>query len=416
MPSHALSIALAHLRHRRRQSLVSIAGVALGVGFFIALAALMQGFQGYILSTVIDVSPHVRIQDEYRTPQAQPAERFFGDSSAISYRGLRPKDERRGIRGYQEIMAYVYRLPDVEASLSLSGQVFLRFSAAETSATVRGIIPEEERKITRIEQDMLAGSFNDLSTAPNGIILGRGVAKKLGVTMNDSMIAVSAQGVSMRVKVVGILATGIVAIDDTTAYMLLKKVQILENKPNRISDINLRLANPDDAPSIARALEERFFWRAESWQEANEGIFGVFKVQNIVMYSTVTAIMIVAAFGIFNIISTIIHEKTRDIAILKSLGFREAVIRSIFVWQGMIVGLIGTLLGWALGYAFSTGLASIRINIGGFVESDRLFILWSFWHYAIAASFSLTAAVIAAWLPARKAARLNPVDIVRGMG
>lgn len=411
-----LSIALAHLRHRRRQTLVSVAGVAMGVGFFIALASLMQGFQTYILSTVIDVAPHIRVLDEYRTPRTQPAAHVYGQESALLFRGLRPRDEDRGIRNYQGVLSFVRTLPDTQVSASLSGQVFLRFGTADVPATVQGIVPEDERQITRLEKDMRAGKLDDLSSAPNGIILGQGLADKLGVGMNDSMTALSARGVSLRVKVVGLLSTGITAIDNNTAYMLLKKVQVLEAKPNRISQINLRLANPDDAPALASRLEARFGWRAESWKEANAGIFGVFVIQNIVMYSTVTAIMIVAAFGIFNIISTIIHEKTKDIAILKSLGFRERDIRAIFVWQGLIVGVTGALLGWALGYAFSSALAAVRLQIGGEIKSDRLFILWSFWHYALAATFSITAALLASWLPARRAASVNPVEIIRGVG
>ncbi len=351
-----------------------------------------------------------------RTPRTQPAVQQYGPASALLFRGLRPRDEDRGIRNYQGVLAFVRTLPDTAVSVSLSGQVFLRFGTADVPATVQGIVPEDERHITRLEKDMRAGKLEDLASAPNGIILGQGLADKLGVGMNDSMTALSARGVSLRVKVVGLLSTGITAIDNNTAYMLLKKVQILEAKPNRISQINLRLTNPDDAPALAARLEERFAWRAESWKEANAGIFGVFVIQNIVMYSTVTAIMIVAAFGIFNIISTIIHEKTKDIAILKSLGFRERDIRAIFVWQGLIVGLTGALLGWALGYAFSSALAAVRLQIGGEIRTDRLFILWSFWHYAIAAAFSITAALLASWLPARRAASVNPVEIIRGVG
>lgn len=412
----SLTIAIKHLRYRRRQSLVSVLGVALGVGFFIALAALMQGFQGYILSTVVDVSPHIRIQDEYRTPRPQPATLAYPDTALISYRGLRPRDERRGIREYREIVEALKKMPQIVFSTSLSGQAFLRYGTAEVSASIQGIIPADERTITRIEHDMSRGSFDDLLTAPNGIILGQTMARRLGVSMGDSLTAVSSRGLTMRVKVVGILATGIATIDESMAYMLLKKVQILEEKPNRVSDINLRLSNPDDAPALAVKLEQRFQWKAESWKEANSGIFGVFTVQNIVMYSTVSAIMVVAAFGIFNIISTIIHEKTRDIAILKSLGFREKNIRAIFVWQGLIVALIGVIIGWILGYGLSSALAAVRLHIGGMIESDHLFILWSFWHYGLSALFSITAALFAAWLPARKAASLNPVDIIRGVG
>lgn len=416
MTSITLSIALSHLLTRRRQSLVSIGGVAMGVGFFIALASMMQGFQSFFLSTVVDIAPHITIEDDYRHPRPQPAFLHFGDSAALSLNGVRPKDDDKGIRGYQAIIKVLEKLPEVDVAPSLDGQIFLRYGAAEQSASVSGIEPEKERKITRIERDLSVGSFSDLSSTANGIIIGATLATKLGAGVGDSLIAVSSKGVVMRVKVVGLISTGITAIDKTRAYMLLKKVQILQDQPNRVSQINLRLKDPDAADALAADLEQRFSYRTVPWREANGGIFGVFVIQNVIMYSTTGAIMIVAAFGIFNIISTIIHEKSKDIAILRSLGFLETDIQKIFVWQGVMIGLVGALVGCGVGYGLSSGLASIRLHIEGEIKTDRLFILFALRHYVLAVSFAFVAAVLAAWLPARKAAKLKPVDIIRGAG
>ncbi len=416
MTSITLSIALSHLLTRRRQSLVSIGGVAMGVGFFIALASMMQGFQSFFLSTVVDIAPHITIEDDYRHPRPQPAFLHFGDGAALSLNGVRPKDDDKGIRGYQAIIKVLEKLPEVDVAPSLDGQIFLRYGAAEQSASVSGIEPEKERKITRIERDLSVGSFSDLSSTANGIIIGATLATKLGAGVGDSLIAVSSKGVVMRVKVVGLISTGITAIDKTRAYMLLKKVQILQDQPNRVSQINLRLKDPDAADALAADLEQRFSYRTVPWREANGGIFGVFVIQNVIMYSTTGAIMIVAAFGIFNIISTIIHEKSKDIAILRSLGFLETDIQKIFVWQGVMIGLVGALVGCGVGYGLSSGLASIRLHIEGEIKTDRLFILFALRHYVLAVSFAFVAAVLAAWLPARKAAKLKPVDIIRGAG
>lgn len=411
----SLQIALTHLGYRKRQTLVSVSGVAMGVGFFIAMAAMMQGFQSYFVSTIVDVSPHITIMDEYRNPRQQPAVFAYGEEAALAVQGIRPREEDRGIRGYQAIVENIRQMPDMAVSVALDGQAFLRFGGSEYSASLTGIVPADERHITRLEKDMVAGSLTDLETAANGIIIGTGLAKRLGAGMGDSLTAVSARGVIMRVKVVGLLETGITAIDNRRGYMLLKKVQIMEDKPNRVSQITMRLTNPDEAIALAPQLENRFRYRTESWREANSGIFGVFVIQNMVMYSTVTAIMIVAAFGIYNIISTIIHEKAKDIAILKSLGFHEVDIRRIFQWQGLLIGITGALLGWVVGYALTTGLASVRVNIEGEIKTDRLFLLWSFTHYILAATFAVLAALLAAWVPSRKAARVNPVDIIRGV-
>lgn len=414
MRSLTLSISLSYLLNRRRQTLVSVGGVAMGVAFFIALASMMQGFQAFFLNTVVDVAPHITIEDEYRNPRPQAGPLFYGSNSALDIQGIRPRDDDKGIRGYRAIIDVIEQMDEVQVAEALDGQIFLRNGATEYSATVMGIDPKAERNITRIEQDMSSGNFSSLLTAANGIILGSGVAKKLGASVGDSLVAVSAKGVSMRVKVVGLLDTGITAIDKARAYMLLKKVQILQDQPNRVSQINLRLKDPDLADAMAVELEQRFKYRAVSWREANGGIFGVFVIQNVIMYSTTGAIMIVAAFGIFNIISTIIHEKSKDIAILRSLGFLETDIQRIFVWQGVIVAIVGAMLGCALGYGLSSALAAIRINIEGEIKTDRLFILFEIRHYILAVVFAFVSAVLAAWLPSRKAASLRPVDIIRG--
>lgn len=412
-----LTVALTHLAGRRRQTLVSVLGVALGVGFFIAMSALMQGFQQFFISSIIDVSPHITISDEHREPTRQPALVAF-PGGAVRVEGVKPRDERRGVKRGLAIAAEIGRLPGVEVAPSLQGQLFLRYGSAERNATMIGIDPAAEARLTRLEKDMVAGSLHALETRSDGIALGVTLAKRLGASLGDRLTAVAPSGVMRSVTVMAVYRTGITAFDDGTVYMPLKQAQILQDRHNVINRIRIRLSDPTEAQPIAARLEARFGYKAESWQEANQGIFNVFVIQNAIMYSTVGAITIVAAFGIFNIISTVVFEKTRDIAILKSLGFAEADITRIFLMEGLIVGLVGALAGWMVGYALVSLLSSLRFSFGGgggAMTSDRLRLVWSLYHYLAGGAFSVVSATIAAWLPARRAARLNPVDIIRGV-
>ncbi len=168
------------------------------------------------------------------------------------------------------------------------------------------------------------------------------------------------------------------------------------------------------AIKIARQIEAQYQYRTESWKETYQNVLGIFVIQNSIMYSTVGAILIVAGFGIFNIISTIIHEKARDIAILKSMGLAEGDIRLTFLLEGVIVGLIGTLFGWGLGRLIVIGLGSIELDIEGFVKTEGFILHETYLQYVVAGGFALLASSLAAFLPARKAAQLNPVDIIRG--
>jgi lipoprotein-releasing system permease protein len=203
--------------------------------------------------------------------------------------------------------------------------------------------------------------------------------------------------------------------DEGEAYVLLKNAQILSARPNAINEIRIKLFDPNAAPPTARRIEAEFGYKAMAWQEANESLLEALVIRNVIMYTVVAAIMLVAGFGIFNIISTITHEKARDIAIMKSLGFAEADMRRLFLLEGVSIGLAGCALGWLLGFAMVYALSLVRFELAATgQEITRLPLTWSLLHYIIAAGFALGSAAVAGYLPARRAARLNPVDIVRG--
>lgn len=410
-----LSIAISHLIHRRRQTLTSLVGVSLGVAFFIGIASMMQGFQRDFIDRVINVAPHVTVKDEFRTAPLQPVAQAF-PGAVIELHGVKPKDEIRGLRGARAIIATLEEMDGVMVAPTLSGQILLRFGAKDISANVTGIIPEKERRVTKLEEEIIAGSLDALYTAANGLIIGEGIALKAGIKVDDLVSVVSPEGVVMKMKVVGIFRSGITLMDNFDTYALLKKAQVLQDRPNVINRIRIRLADVEQAADMARQIERRFGYRTESWQEQSSNILGIFVIQNAIMYSTVGAILIVACFGIFNVISTVVFEKTKDIGILMSMGFREADIRRIFVTQGLIVGILGMLIGWAMGFAIVEFMGSLRFEMEGFIRSQGFVLYKTPRHYLISGAMALGASTLAAWVPARRASKLNPVDIVRGVG
>ena len=264
-----LDIALTHLRNRRRQTLVSLVGVSLGVGFFVAIAAMMQGFQNYFIDKIIDVSPHIEIKDEYRVPPLQPVERLY-PTGAVRLTGVKPKDEPRGIKNGKAKVAALSRMAGVKASPVLTGEIILRYGSKDVSATIIGIEPERERLVSKLERDMTIGTLDALRTTANGLILGAGLAAKVGARHGDTLTVLSPAGVILKMKVVGLTSTGIVSMDNFQGYALLKKVQVLQDRPNVVNRIRLRLDEVTEAEPLARRIEQRFGYRSESWQEANQ--------------------------------------------------------------------------------------------------------------------------------------------------
>lgn len=413
----SLSIALEYLLHRKRHSLLSILGVVVGVTFFIVIASMMQGTHNYFIARLIDSAPHVKMLDEFRAPSEQPIFQAF-PTGLIELKGVKPREELRGIRQAERIIAALEREPGTAIAPTLQGQAFLRYGGRDVAASLIGIMPELERHASNLERDMVEGSLTDLLTNSNGIILGRELARKLSAHTGSKLSVVSPAGISRKMKVVGLFDTGVTEVDGSTSYATLKKVQILQAKEDIINQINMRLLDVDSAPELASRLERRYGWRTESWQETFANIFELFVIQDSIMYSTVLAILVVAGFGIYNIISTAVNEKSRDIAILKSMGFSEGDIRWIFVWQGIVVGVIGTILGWVLGAILIEVLATIPLHMEGEVNLPFKFKAFpmhrSIWLYIAGGGMAATAAIVSAYLPARRAASFNPVDIIRG--
>jgi len=412
-------IAMEYLWNRKRQAIISILGVVLGVAFFIAISGMMRGVHNYFIEQLIDVAPHVRVMDEYRHPDLQPVHQLYPGSLVLLH-GLKPKDEIKGIRPRERI---IRSLKEIEGSLIspiLMGEAFLRYGGKDVAAAVIGINPTMERKASNLESDMVQGSLNNLLTNSNGIILGKDLVKKLGADMGAKLSVVSSAGVVRKMKIVGIFDTDVPEFDGSTSYTVLKKAQVLHNKDNTINQINIRLEDINKAPKIAADIESRFGYKTESWQETYASLFDMFIIEDAIMYSTVAAILLVAGFGIFNIISTSVNEKSKDIAILKSMGFSEYDIRMIFLFQGMLVGIVGSIMGCGFGAVLVDLMANIKFEMGDEiqlpVEFDGFPMYRSIWLYVWGSIMAIIASMLSAYFPAKHAASLRPVDIIRGAG
>lgn len=406
-----LHIASRHLLMRQRQTLVATSGVAVGVGFFLAVSALMVGSQADFVRQLIDVAPHIIISDELRSPAPQPGRRAFPDGAVVLH-GYKVRNEVRGIKDWQAVMASAAAIPGAVVSPSLSGAVTLRLGGREEPLGVIGIDPALEARVSTISDKLRAGHLDDLERVQGGVIIGEELASRLGLNMGDIVGATAASGTTRSLRIVGLVKKGNSQLGSSNGYMLLREAQSLLGRPFIINRIGIKLPDPYAAQDIARTLEQRYGYKAESWQERSSDFLSLLVTRNIIMYTVVSAILLVASFGIYTAVSNSVADKRRDIAILRSMGFSEADLQIVFIVEGLALAVIGVLLGWLLGYALMSILGSLRFSIGG--ENQSIPIDRSPRQYLIAAAASLLAGGVAAWLPARKSAKVDPVDILRG--
>lgn len=405
-----LSIATTHVRARARQTLVGLLGVATGVGFSVMMAALMEGSQRDFMSQLIDAMPHVSVTDTRRNPPVQPAQRKF---DAVEFSGLKTPVTRPGIKNPYALIASIESWLDGAVAPSVQAKAVIRFAGRDTAASIVGIDPRREVNVSKLGEQISKGALEDLYKSSNAVILGDRLANKIGARIGNTLSITSGDGRTMSVTVVGFSHTGVSQIDETQVHTLLKTAQILAGQTGLVNEIRIKTADALQARMIAARIEAESGYKSVSWQEANEDLLSAFQVRNIIMYAVVGAILLVASFGTYNIISTITHEKTRDIAIMKSLGIPAKTVRRIFVTEALIIGVLGMLAGWVLGYWLSVLMGTIEIR-SPFMDTTHLPIHYAFSHYVLAGAVALAASLIAGFFPARKAASVRPVEIIRG--
>ena len=407
-----LTIAAAHLLSRRRQTLVSVLGVALGVGVFIAVTGLMAGFQTFFRNQLIESNPHVTITDEVRRPAPQPLAMLHPDG-AVAVSRIVARDPVRGIANAGELMEALAAMPGVEVAPTLRGQMLLRRAGRDYAVSAIGIDPEREMRVTTLSKDIREGSLEALGARPDGIVIGQALAKKMGAALGDTISVATVVGGESALRVVGIFRTGLEQQDIGQVYVALNRQQSMQGRPRVVNEIHIRLANIDRSIEVAALVEGRWGYKTAPWEETFSRILEVFILQNVIIYGSTGSILLVAGFGIFNIISTVVSEKARDIAIMRSIGMTRTSVVATFIAEGIAVGLMGVAAGWLFGWLGALLIQTFPAP-GADDPAQTLMVHQTAFTYGLAAGIAMLSAVAAAWIPARKAARTDPLTIIRG--
>jgi lipoprotein-releasing system permease protein len=408
-------IALRQLWDRKLLNGIAVGGVVLGIVTLIGVRGIMNGFEGKFIHSILKISPHITLLDNELRPAPPMLARFFDDFVAAQVSHQSPADRQLRIKRPEELARTIERIDGVvAASGSLLGSAVIALGAREYSVEVRGIEPLQQERVTPISGYVKQGSLRALASETNGVLLGSGVAKHVGAKPGDVLTCSSPRGERMNLKVVGIFDAEVPPIDNVRIYVSLRSAQVLLGRPDAVARIEVKLADPDRAPALTERFEKMFGYDAESWQEANANFLGIFRMQDTITQFVVGAILAVGGFGILAIQVMIVLQKTRDIAILRSVGFRRNDILIVFLLQGTTIALVGGALGDLLGHYLITALGKLKTHQEGLVRSEYFLVSDEPSMYIYGFLFALIVGLIASLIPAIRGSKVEPVDVLRG--
>src|SRR5258706_4115540 len=410
-----LFIALRQLWDRKLLNSIAVGGVVLGVVVLLAIKGIMHGFQEKFYSSILKISPHVTLFDKELRPAPSMLSRFTGQFVAATVSHESPSDRQLRIKRPDEIVRAIEQLDGVVAAAgSLVGSAVLALGSKEYSVELRGIDPNRQKRVTSISQYMLEGSYDALSSSSEGILLGSGVASRLGAKVDDVLVVGTPRGERLSLKVEGIFEAAVPPVDNSRVYVTLRNAQTLLGRPDTVGRIETRIKDPDRAVEMSARIEKMFGYDAESWQETNANFLGIFQMQDTITNFVVAAILAVGGFAILAIQVMIVLQKTRDIAILRSVGFRRNDILSVFLLQGIIIALTGGAVGCVIGHYLIIALSHLKTHQEGLVKSEYFLVFDDPQVYVYGVLFAVMVGIVASLIPAIRGSKVEPVDVLRG--
>lgn len=415
-------IAVGQLLARKRQAISIVAAVVIGVTLLIVTLSLFGGLLDSFTEKILDVTPHL-------TLKAESVDGGRGDilidgaggaRAAVELEKTVEHEDRLRLRNVMTTLRLIERTFGERLSAAspyLATQALATYGTNEITLPVNGVLPEREAGISDLSRYMKSGSVGRLEGTRDGMLIGEKVAADLGVDFGDRVQLVSLSGEVIQVRVVGVYRLGVEATD-RSAFVNLRLAQALDNAlPGEATAIGFQLRDVAEAQILARQIEKLTGREAETWQETNAGIISIFQFLRILFFVVVGFVIIICGFGVANILITTVLEKGRDIAVMKSFGVSSGQITAIYLLQGLIIAVLGALLGSALGAIGIELMGMIpRGETAGVapIESKTLQMSWSPWYFAIAIVSTLVVSMIAAFAPARSAARVIPAEVLRG--
>ena len=412
-----LDISKTHLLAKKKQTAVAALGVTFGIGMFIIMMSFMTGLNQLLDGLVLNRTPHVQIYNKTAPTEIQPSDKYFDALSNLNYiHSIKPKSRLERIHNALPILAELKKNEQVKgATPQATCKVFYLAGSNNLNGIISGIEVNEEVRLFNFKDYIVKGDVNSLIKKKNSVLLGAGVAKKLSLSVGDKIQIVNTNGANFSLSIGGIYQSGLAEVDDVQSYVNLKMAQqILGTGGNYISRIHIKLNDIQDAIPISNLIKNLYDVEALDIKTANAQFDTGSDIRTLISYAVSITLLIVAGFGIYNILNMFIYEKMNDIAILKATGFTGKDVMYIFIVQALVIGILGGVLGIGLGYGVSLIIDGIPFVTEALPTIKTYPINYDPLFYVTGITFALVSTFLAGYLPARKAQQIDPVEIIRG--
>ncbi len=412
-----VTIAFSLMTARLRQTLIAAIGVTFGITMFITLLSFMGGLNALLDGLITNRTAHVRLYNEVEPSEKQPVDfskKYSQYHNFVS--SVKPKNELPEIYNSKEIMNTLRADERVlGVSPKIMAQVFYNIGTIDFAGTINGIDVDSETLLFSFSNYVTSGNYIDLKNTPNSIILGKGVADKMLADIGDLVQVTTSKGERVQLKVVGYFQSGLLDLDKIQSYANIKTTQkLLGESDNYITDLQVKLKDIDLAPEMAREYARVFETNAIDIQTANAQFETGSSVRTLISYAVGITLLIVAGFGIYNILNMMIYEKMDSIAILKATGFSGNDVKAVFILIALGIGVFGGSLGLLFGFGLSVVIDQLPFVTAALPTIKTYAIDYNPKFYLIAGIFSVVTTYFAGYFPAKKASKLDPVIIIRG--
>jgi len=340
-------IANAHLTSRIKQTMVAILSVTFGISMYIFMNSFMTGVNDTQTGLAFSTLAHVRIYNDIPKDNTNLFSGLVDKNTLVNIRNPKVIQYTEGIKNSERILNMLDTIPEISGvTPQLNINVFFRNGATKVNGMLSGIDVINEDLLFGTAQYVIEGDWMELDRRSDGILLGSGLAKKLSLHLNDNVVVTTEEGITKNYKVIGLVETTLASVDNSKAYIRIGFArQLISKNMGYVTDIQVNLKDYNNTFDVSERLSKMTAYKVEPWQEANGQLEAANKLRNIIAIAVSLTILIVAGFGIYNIMNMTVNEKIREIAILKAMGFDGKDIVQIFLTQSVIIGILGGVVG-----------------------------------------------------------------------